>query len=240
MEENKIMRYGFLAAGLVFVLAVCWWLLSEPDVRDQDKKPISITGIQTYHFRGSDWYIILDTNDPEFNLSAVASLNTAGVTVDGVKTNGWFQITTDNAGKLAFTLATDKAEQKVTKLTITADGELTQVPFGGAELPLASKPWKPDSIRCLIRCVSSELIKSSYSFWIAASLSAGSPLFSRYFNSLGVDSILQYSFHSFHNLLSRSILARYITVFCGNIHILRSNSAFKTGRSGCSKKKRLL
>ena len=28
----------------------------------------------------------------------------------------------------------DKAEQKVTKLTVTDDGELTEVPFGGAEL----------------------------------------------------------------------------------------------------------
>ena len=27
----------------------------------------------------------------------------------------------------------DKAEQKVTKLTVTADGELTEVPFEGAE-----------------------------------------------------------------------------------------------------------
>ena len=44
VEENKIMRYGFLAAGLVFVLAVCWWLLSEPDVRDQQERAADVRG----------------------------------------------------------------------------------------------------------------------------------------------------------------------------------------------------
>ena len=42
VEENKIMRYGVLAAGLVFVLAVCWWLLSEPDVRDQRERAADV------------------------------------------------------------------------------------------------------------------------------------------------------------------------------------------------------
>ena len=42
MEENKVMRYGFLAAGIVFVLAVCWWLLSEPDVRDQRERAADV------------------------------------------------------------------------------------------------------------------------------------------------------------------------------------------------------
>ena len=42
VEENKIISYGFLAAGLVFVLAVCWWLLSEPDVRDQRERAADV------------------------------------------------------------------------------------------------------------------------------------------------------------------------------------------------------
>lgn len=44
MEENKIMRYGFLAAGLVFVLAVCWYVLAEPDVRDQRNAADDVRG----------------------------------------------------------------------------------------------------------------------------------------------------------------------------------------------------
>jgi hypothetical protein len=96
-----------------FVLATEYVFYTHTSGYADNIAPLSITGISAYNFRGSDWYIILDTNDPEFNLSAVASLNKAGVTVDGAVTNGWFQITTDNAGKLAFTLATDKAEHKV-------------------------------------------------------------------------------------------------------------------------------
>ena len=38
MEENKILRYGFLAVGFVLVLAICWWLLSEPDVSNQRER----------------------------------------------------------------------------------------------------------------------------------------------------------------------------------------------------------
>jgi len=69
-----------------------------------------ITGINAYNFRGSDWYIILQTNNSKFNLSAVSSLANAGVTVDGEVTSGWFQ---PGTGTLAFSLATDKAEHKV-------------------------------------------------------------------------------------------------------------------------------
>ena len=69
-----------------------------------------ITGINAYNFRGSDWYIILQTNNAKFNLSTASSLKTAGVTVDGEVTSGWFQ---PGTGTLAFSLATDKAEHKV-------------------------------------------------------------------------------------------------------------------------------
>ena len=73
--------------------------------------PFSITGIKGYNFRGSDWYIILETSDPDFALTDVASVANAGVTVDGAAAaGGWFQATT---GTLEFTLATDKAEHKV-------------------------------------------------------------------------------------------------------------------------------
>ena len=38
MEENKILRYGFFVVGLVLVLAICWWLLSEPNVSNQRER----------------------------------------------------------------------------------------------------------------------------------------------------------------------------------------------------------
>ena len=111
-EEHKIVLPAGMQLGN-FVLATEYVFYTHTTGYADNIAPLSITGISGYNFRGSDWYIILDTNDPEFNLSAVASLNTAGVTVDGTVTNGWFQITADNAGKLAFTLVTDKAEHKV-------------------------------------------------------------------------------------------------------------------------------
>jgi len=41
--ENKVMRYSFLAAGIVLVLAVCWYLLREPDVHNQRDAARSVT-----------------------------------------------------------------------------------------------------------------------------------------------------------------------------------------------------
>ena len=72
----------------------------------------SITGIQNYTYRtaNSDWYIILNTDNAELNLSAAESTQKAGVTVDGVATTGWFQ---PGTGTLAFDLDTDKAEHEV-------------------------------------------------------------------------------------------------------------------------------
>ncbi len=43
VEENKILRYGFFVAGIVFVLAVCWYLLREPAVHDQRDAARSVT-----------------------------------------------------------------------------------------------------------------------------------------------------------------------------------------------------
>ena len=34
-DENKTLKYGIYLGVLVLILSVCWWLLAEPDVRDQ-------------------------------------------------------------------------------------------------------------------------------------------------------------------------------------------------------------
>ena len=70
----------------------------------------SITSINAYNFRGSDWYIILNTDNAAFNLSAVASLTAAGVTLDGAAASGWFQKTT---GTLEFNVVADKADHEI-------------------------------------------------------------------------------------------------------------------------------
>lgn len=38
MGNNKKAFYALVAFGLVLVLAVCWWLLREPDVHDQRER----------------------------------------------------------------------------------------------------------------------------------------------------------------------------------------------------------
>lgn len=38
VDENKILRYGFIAVGFVLVLAVCWWLLSDPNISNQRER----------------------------------------------------------------------------------------------------------------------------------------------------------------------------------------------------------
>ena len=72
----------------------------------------SITGISGYTYRvnNNDWYIILNTDNADFSLSATPSLTTAGVTIDGAAAAGYFQ---PGTGTLAFTLKTDKANHKV-------------------------------------------------------------------------------------------------------------------------------
>ena len=74
----------------------------------EDASAFGITGIVAYNFRGSDWYIILQTNRADFALDAVASLRNLGVTSDGAAVGGWFQINTDNPGQLGFSLSVDK------------------------------------------------------------------------------------------------------------------------------------
>ena len=116
LATDKAEHKVILPAGMTlgnYVLATDYVFYTHDTGHVDNIAPFSITGIKGYNFRGSDWYIILETSDPEFNLSSVASLANAGVTVDGTVTSGWFQATSGNAGQLAFTLATDKAEHKV-------------------------------------------------------------------------------------------------------------------------------
>ena len=74
-----------------------------------------ITGIVAYNYRSAseDWYIILQTNQPDFRLDAVASLRNLGVTSDSAAVGGWFQITTDNPGQLGFSLSVDKSAHTI-------------------------------------------------------------------------------------------------------------------------------
>jgi len=107
--EHKVVLPAGMTLGN-YVLATDYVLYTHDTGHVDNIAPFSITGIKGYNFRGSDWYIILETSDPEFALTSVASLANAGVTVDGAVASGWFQATT---GTLEFTLATDKAEHKV-------------------------------------------------------------------------------------------------------------------------------
>jgi len=86
---------------------------AEPPV--EDEYAFQITGIVAYNYRtaNSDWYVILQTNRPDFALDAVASLRNLGVTSDGAAVGGWFQINTDNPGQLGFSLSVDKAAHTI-------------------------------------------------------------------------------------------------------------------------------
>ena len=81
---------------------------AEPPV--EDEYAFQITDIVAYNYRtaNSDWYVILQTNQPALRLDAVASLRNLGVTSDGAAVGGWFQINTDNPGQLGFSLSVDK------------------------------------------------------------------------------------------------------------------------------------
>ena len=86
--------------------------VAEPPV--DDASALWITGIAAYNFRGSDWYIILETNIANFELTAVSGLQAS---MDDTTAQVWFQVNSQlsvPAGRLAFTLAADKAEHIVT------------------------------------------------------------------------------------------------------------------------------
>lgn len=108
---------------ICLVLVMCMLLGQFPvGVTALESQEFNITGIKAFNFRGSDWYIILNTDNASFSLNNVVSLTTTGVTVDGTATTGWFQKTT---GTLEFDLDTDKAEHKVVIPAGTKLGEYT-------------------------------------------------------------------------------------------------------------------
>ena len=44
MEENKFLKSLFYIGVLIFILAVCWWLLREPNVHDQRDAAADVRG----------------------------------------------------------------------------------------------------------------------------------------------------------------------------------------------------
>ena len=108
-EEHKIVLPAGMKLGN-YVLGNDFVFYTHATGNADTIAPFSITGIKSYNFRGNDWYIILETNNPDFALTSAVSLTNAGVTIDGAAASGWFQATT---GTLEFTLGTDKAEHKV-------------------------------------------------------------------------------------------------------------------------------
>jgi len=100
---------------------------TEPEATEPVGKTVSITGIRQGLYRpaNNDWYIIVDTNIPDFALTSISGLKAP---VDATTAQVWFQINSQlgvPAGSFAFTLATDKAEHTVTIPAGTALGEYT-------------------------------------------------------------------------------------------------------------------
>ena len=57
-----------------FLLSLCLIISMAPVfAASAASNEFSITGIKAYNFRGSDWYIILNTDNADFTLSAAAS-----------------------------------------------------------------------------------------------------------------------------------------------------------------------
>ena len=99
--------------------------ITEPEITEPEVKYVSITGIRQSMYRpgNSDWYIILDTNIPDFALTSISGLKAP---VDDTTAQIWFQINSQLGvpnGSFAFTLAANKAEHTV---TIPAGTELGQ------------------------------------------------------------------------------------------------------------------
>lgn len=86
---------------------------------------VSVTGISAYNFRGNDWYIILDVDQADFELTGVSGLKAP---MDSTTSQIWFQSNSAmgvDAGKVSFTLAADKAEHTVTFSAGTVLGAYT-------------------------------------------------------------------------------------------------------------------
>ena len=83
---------------------------------EPETKTVSITGIRESMYRpnNSDWYIILNTDIADFKLTSISGIQAP---VDDATAQVWFQINSQLSvpnGSFAFTLATNKAEHKVT------------------------------------------------------------------------------------------------------------------------------
>jgi hypothetical protein len=88
---------------------------------------LHITGIRQglYRPNNNDWYIIVDTDIPDFALTAISGIKAP---VDDTTAQVWFQINSQvgvPAGSFAFTLAATKAEHTVTIPAGTVLGEQT-------------------------------------------------------------------------------------------------------------------
>ena len=88
---------------------------------------LQITGIRQglYRPNNNDWYIIVDTNIPDFALTAISGLKAP---VDDTTAQVWFQINSQlsvPAGSFSFTIAASKAEHTVTIPAGTVLGEQT-------------------------------------------------------------------------------------------------------------------
>ncbi len=100
---------------------------TEPEVTEPAGNTVSITGIRQSMYRpgNNDWYIILNTNIPDFALTSISGLKAP---IDGTTAQVWFQINSQlgvPAGSFAFTLAATKAEHTVTIPAGTVLGEYT-------------------------------------------------------------------------------------------------------------------
>ena len=99
------------------LLAACMLLGVVPaGVSALQPQEFGITDIQVGVYRpaNNDWYIILDTDIPDFELTAISGLK---ATVDDTTAQVWFQVNSQlsvSKGSFAFTLAVDKAEHTVT------------------------------------------------------------------------------------------------------------------------------
>ena len=110
---------------ICLVLMVCLLVGMVPFGTLAATQEVTITGINKYNFRGSDWYIILDVDQADFALTQVAGLKAP---LDNTTAQVWFQSNSamgEAAGKVCFTLAADKAEHTVTLPAGTVLGQYT-------------------------------------------------------------------------------------------------------------------
>ena len=115
MKRQGIMRN--VRGWLCFLLVACMLFGQVPlSTVAAEKKEFEITGIRQGVYRpgNSDWYIILDTDIADFELSSISGLKAP---LDDAAAQVWFQINSQLSvpkGSFSLTLAADKAEHTVT------------------------------------------------------------------------------------------------------------------------------